>query len=659
MRKLLVGIGVVVALLILAAVAVTFLVPFDTYKPQIVARVKEATGRDLRIDGPIRLSLVPRLALELGEVGISSGPDAGAGEVVSLKELRLVLKLIPLLSGQLEVDSFVLDHPVIALETDKQGKSNWVFGEGLTKAREAPETGDSGPLSLRNVQNLRIIDGTVSWLDRRSGTSEQFSDVSLAISLASLDEPLEAEGELTWKARAVSVDIRVAKPRALFEGGTSPVTARIDAETIELRYAGDVGNITPIKVDGDIDLDVPSIRSLAAWVGSPIEAAGKTLGPLRIKGRLALAGAEATFADARIAIDAIEATGNLHVDAGGATPRIGGKLAIERLDLDPYLSADDAGAGQAAAKNASPGWSEERIDLSALQAVDADLGLSVAALQAGEIRLSNSALATKLTNGRLSVELTQFTMDKGNGSGKVMLDGSHADFTGVAVSLDLAGFDAESLLRDVAGFDRISGTGVLDVSLATRGNSERQLMESIQGKGRIDLRDGAIKGINLVAMVLHVASAFTAGDASARTDFSAMGGSFTVSRGVVTNNDMALESPLLKVTGAGNVDLGQKTVDYRITPKVVTPLVGQLGLGTPGVMVPVLVRGPWSNLRYEPDLAGMIRGDLEAPVDILEGVVKFPGALLGDEKPKEPSGEKKPDSAPTKAVDALKGLFGR
>lgn len=659
MKKIVVGIAAVFALLLGVAVAVPLLVPLDDYKPVLVSQLGTALGRDIRIDGPIRLSVIPRVALELSEVGVANKPGAEARELASLDKLHLVLKLMPLLSGEVEVDSFVLDRPVIDLEIDKDGKGNWVLAEAVKKAKVEPETDTGSSFSLRSLGDVRIVDGSVSWLDRRDGTKEAFSDVSLEVSLADLDEPVAIDAAMTWKAKKVSLEVHVAKPRSLFEGGPSRLEAHLQSEAVDLRFDGELANREPLRIGGDIDLDVPSIRKLAAWTGNPIEKAGDTLGPLTIQGRLNLAGPDATFSGAKVSIDAVAATGDLKFETGGDTPRISGKLAIDQLDLDPYLSStDDASAKPAAAKS-NKGWSDDRVDLTGLQAVDADLSLSVAAIKFDAIRLSNSTLAARLTGGRLAVDLQQFTTLKGSGSGKVMIDGSRDEFTGLALSLDLDGFDAEALLTDLAGFDRISGTGVLDASLATRGSTERQLIESIQGKGRVDLRNGAIKGINLVAMVMHVATAFTAGDPTAKTDFSEMGGTFTMERGVLRNNDMAMKSPLLEVGGAGTVDLGQQSIDYRITPRLLTPLVGQLGLGTPGVMVPVLIRGPWSNIRYEPDLAGLIRQGLMAPVDIVEGVVTAPGKLFGDKKQAPPADAQKQESAPGKAVDAIKGLFGR
>src|SRR5690606_23440389 len=90
-------------------------------------------------------------------------------------------------------------------------------------------------------------------------------------------------------------------------------------------------------VDGKVTLDVPSIRELSVWAGTPLDMPGTGLGPLKISGTLAYQGARMAFTDAKIGLDGMNATGSLSVDTGGARPKVTGRMDVDTLDLNPYM----------------------------------------------------------------------------------------------------------------------------------------------------------------------------------------------------------------------------------------------------------------------------------------------------------------------------------
>ena len=140
--------------------------------------------------------------------------------------------------------------------------------------------------------------------------------------------------------------------------------------------------------------------------------------------------------------------------------------------------------------------------------------------------------------------------------------------------------------------------------------------------GAVTFTDGAIKGINLVAMVRNIGSAFLDKEApkTQKTDFAELSRSFQITKGILRNDDLLLLNPLLRLTGKGTADMPQRTVNYRIEPKVVGTIEGQRGASdAAGITVPVIVEGPWHDLPYRPDLAGMIGEVAKGPAKALEG----------------------------------------
>ncbi len=676
MKKLLIGFAVVIVLIVAAAIAVPFLVPLETYKEEIAARVRDATGRELTIKGDIKFSLLPRIELEVDDVAFSNAPGASTEDMAKLAKLELRLKLMPLLSGEVAIDSFVLVDPVIQLEIDKQGRPNWAFAarpggpadaegarSGAARPAEATERGMA--LSELRLGDVRLVNGSVTYLDARTGAKQQLSKINMRLSLPDLDSPFAGAGDVTWNGKRVELKLDVAKPRRLLAGESTAVAVNLAAEPVKLDYTGSITNADPVRIEGALDLSVPSLRALAAWTGNPIEAPGGGLGPLSIKGKLAAAGPRLTFSDVEMALDAIAAKGELLVDAGRARPYLKARLEVARLDLNPYLPPEKPDGAPAKAGGPAPkaaaGWSDDPIDLAALRGADADLALSVGSIAVRKIEVGKSVLTVELKNGRLTADLTELALYKGSGRGRIVLDGA-GKVPAVETTFTLAGVEAEPLLRDAAGVERLSGTAAAELAFAGRGRSQRELIGTLNGRGAVTFADGAIKGINLGAMVRNLSSAFLDSQAreTQKTDFSELSGTYTITNGIVRNTDLTLKSPLLRLSGAGTVDLPRRTVDYRVEPKLAMTTEGQGSRQeVAGIMVPVVITGPWDDLSYRPDLGGMVKEQLKDPGKALESVKGLLRGLTGPGTSREPATEEAEPAPITNPLDALKGLFGR
>jgi AsmA protein len=629
MKKILIGLAALVVLIVVVLVAAPFLIPVETYKEQIAQGAREATGRELAIKGDFKLSILPRLELAAEDVSFANAPGASTPEMATLKKLLVQLQLWPLLSGEVKVDSFVLVDPVINLEVDKDGKANWDFGKAApAKAGEEAPAGEGAPgLQQLSLGDVRLENGLVTYRDAQSGQSHEVSDINMTVSLPDLDSPVAADGSLTWNGEKLDLSLKSQQLRDRMAGKTTPVEIALKSKPVNLGYKGTMTKATPSRVEGDIDLDVPSIRALAAWTGNPVEGGGSGLGPLKIKGKVAASGPKVAFTGATIALDQMNAAGDLSADVSGARPYLKGRLDIDRLDLNVYMPPKAEGAaeqGQAAPAGPPrpPEWSDEPIALDGLKAANVDFALTVGEILVQELKIGKSAVVAALKDGLLTLDVTELNLYSGQGKGKLTVDG-RGKVPAVAKSFSISGVQAEPLLTDAAGFERLEGTGQIDISITAKGNSQRAMVQALNGKGAVKFVDGAIKGINLAAMARNVGTAFLDQGAGAaqKTDFAELSGTFTITKGIVRNADLVLLNPLLRLTGAGTADMPARTVNYRVEPKVVGTTEGQGGAAdVAGVTVPVIIEGPWHDLSYRPDLAGLVEGIAKDPTKALEGV---------------------------------------
>ncbi|WP_368744416.1 AsmA family protein [Desertibaculum subflavum] len=654
MRKVLIGVGIVVVVLIAVVIAVPYLVPAEAIKDRVVAEVKSATGRDLVIKGPVKVTVIPALAVDVQDVAFSNAPGAKHKEMATLKSLQVELKWLPLIGMRAEVDRFVLVDPVIHLEVDRQGKGNWEFGTAKAAASApAASSGGGATVSEINLGDVRLVNGLFTYDDAQSGASYKIEKANLRVDLPSLDAKFAAKGDLVYNSKKIDIAIDAGKLRDLMEGRLTPVNLAIGGDPLKLAFKGQAATGKQLKVDGDVDLAVPSVKELAAWAGSPIEAREKTMGPLSIKGKVGVAGPRYSFTNAQIALDEIKSTGEVSVDTTGARPSLKGKLDIAALDVNPYLPPE---APPAKDQQAGPTeWSSDPIDVAPLKAADAQFDLSVGSLKVRKIEVGKSVIAALLRNGRLQVDLKEMALYDGKGQGRVVLDGS-GPVPAIEQSFDLQGIQVGPLLKAATDSERLTGKGALDYAVNGRGKSQKEIVSSLAGQGKIDFRDGAIKGFDLAEIVQaarDVKSAVTGGltGSTKQTDFSELTGTFKIVNGIVSNDDLQMKSPLLRVTGKGTVEMPPKTVNYRLEPKLAATTKGQGGKeDATGITVPVIVTGPWHNISYRPDLGAMLKDAATGKaMDALKGAVPIPGGTSdGTTTPSAPS-----------LPNPLKGILGK
>jgi AsmA protein len=639
MKKFLLILLALFVVLIAAVVAVPFLLPMETYKQQIEAQVEGATGRALAIEGPLDISLLPRIAVTAGDVRFANAAGSAQPDMARLKGLQAELKIWPLLRGSVEVDRFVLVEPEFHLEVDAAGRPNWALGapaagEAPEEAEAPEETGGGMPLPITQVKlgDIRIENGTLTFTDARSGTSERIEAINLDVNLPDLQSPLAATGSLVYKDKPVELALAAERPLALVQGGSSPVRVSGKGPDLALTFDGAVDNAATPHAAGTVDLNVTSIRDLAAWLGQPIAFEGEGLRTFRLSGKLDGGPTRIALNDAKLALDAIEGQGEVVVDLSAEVPEVDGQLALGAVDLNPYLPPEAAGEQAAAGAAPAPsedqggaapaGWSDEPIALPPIGGANVNFALTTGPLRVRDLQLDRSQLALRLAGPHLAVDLQEIALYGGQGSGQLdleVVDGTPR----ISNQFRLEGLQALPFLTAAADFQRLRGTANAELSVQTQGRSQRQMVQNLGGQGRIAFHNGAIVGINLAEMVRNVTAAYQ-GDAiggERATDFAELSGSFNISNGVLTNDDLWLQAPVLRVAGRGQVNLPARTLDYRLEPKAAPTLEGQGGQReVAGLLVPVIITGPWDNLTFTPDLTAVARRALEDPEAFKEEV---------------------------------------
>lgn len=306
-----------------------------------------------------------------------------------------------------------------------------------------------------------------------------------------------------------------------------------------------------------------------------------------------------------------------------AQPRYQFAVDIDQLLLDRYLAAAaPPAAGQPAPTKAAA--KPAAIDLSGLAGLSAKGKLSVGKLKQGELQLAN--LRADLDAGAGRLQLAPLNVDLFGGHLEAKLAATASAQPTFQVDNKLSNVDVGQLLKTVARYDQLEGRGNVDATLQAQGGSVDQLIRSLNGKARLQLTDGALRGINIGAKLREAKSMMAQfsgqkvekASSSEKTDFSELTATLLAQNGVLRNDDLSAKSPLLRLAGQGTVDLPGKQIDYLLKASVVGTSVGQGGrelADLKGVTLPVRIKGPLATPAYALDINSMLSESTKARLE--------------------------------------------
>ena len=702
--KWLFGLVIVLVLLVVAAaVVLPMVVDPNDYKPQIVAAAKDKLGRDLAIEQDLNLTVFPWLGIETGGVRVGNAAGFTGQAFAEIDQLGLKVKLIPLLSRQVEVDTLVLKGLRLNLEKDASGKTNWDDLAGPQEDEPAqadksdPQTADTDSQVALSIQGVQIEDARISWDDRQAGQHYVLDGVRVVTGALAPGATVPVEAGITFTSRKPAMTLKadlttqVGSDADLTVFRIAGLVLNLDAEGEGLPAAGakltlktdavadtkadtltveqfDISGpamaasgelaVSAMQTDpaarGSLRIAETDLKTLASMFASPIE----TVDPAA----LTRASGELTFNYAagalklepmKVRLDDSNLEGYVHLlDTSGPVVRT--KLDLDQIDLDRYMppaaAAGEASTASApAAEKAPPAKAAQEDPFAALRTLDFVGEFKIGKLKVNNLRMNNVATKVVSRKGVVKVDPMAAKLYEGGFKGSAVLDASGRQ-PKLSAKNHLTDIQIGPLLKDVAGEERLVGRGELHADVRMVGLSEAEIRRSLNGTSHFAFRDGAFKGVNIAQLIRAASSKLGLGGEQldtgtpGQTDFTEISASLTMTDGVIKNQDLQAKSPLLRIDGKGEVDLPRDSIDYVITTELVKSLAGQGGKGRDelaGVAIPVRVSGPLSKPSYRPDLQAALSAKAKAQLDEKKAEVQ----QKAEEKVKE------------KLDDVFKGLF--
>ncbi len=593
LKWVLIAVGAVVLLFAgaLAFIAATF--DPNQYKAQVADLVREKTQRTLTIEGDIRLMLFPKLGVHLGKTRLSEFKSEK--DFAGLDDMRVSLALIPLLSRHIVVDQIQLDGLRANLVKHKDGKTNFgdLLGAEKTEAPAKPAESaksQTTPIKLE-VDGVRISQAALVWKDEATGAGYAISDFNLKTGGVAPGVPTKFDLAATIRANEPKVDVK------LQAGGT--LVADLEKQVFS------VTGLT-VKLNGP-----------AAGVGVAAELSGSVAADLEKR---------TANADLTMKLDESNIKAKFAV-ADFATLRGTFDIAIDKLNVDKYRPQNKPGETPTAQASSHP---EQPIDFSPIKKLDVAGSVRIGDLTASNIKTQNVHVEIRAKNGRLDVDPLVANLYQGGVKGSASID---ANTNRIAVKQNLAGISIGPLLHDAIGQDLLEGRGNVALDLTSAGNLVSAMKKTLNGTARLELKDSAIKGINLAQSLRNAKALVTGGKheaeqgavAGEKTDFSELTASFVIKNGIAHNDDFLAKSPFLRLTGEGDVNLPDSTLNYLAKAAVVASSAGQGGKETAdlkGLTIPVRASGPFTALKYKLEYGSVLSDSAKQKLEERREVIK-------------------------------------
>ena len=668
--KFLIGVlFLLVGLIVVAVIVLPLVIDPNDYKDEIASAVIEKTGRTLEIEGDISLSVFPWLGLDIGPTRLSNAEGFAEPDMASMDAVQVRIKLVPLLSKQLEVDTVKLSGLKLNLAKDKSGRTNWADLQGeQTEAKKGSERGAGGDeetggtaLDSLAIGGIEVVDAQLVWDDRSSDSRYEVNGLSfttgaiepgerfdldlhfqLAATQPAVTGTFALKGGVLIASSLNAVEISAAKLLLEAEGDAVPagtmtlalatdIAVDLDAQTLSMPAVvldtlgmNITGNISATKISGDnpqfsgvFTVADFAPRELIKALGqeAPLTADGSVLGNANARLEWTASAKDFSADVLQIRLDDTSVNGTVKVTQFDA-PEISFSLAVDQFDLDRYLPpvTEGAEAAETTPEAASPGEGEAgELPVEALRALNLNGKLNIGSLKAFNLRSMNVEMQIKAKDGLLRINPAGAQLYNGKIRNDITFD-VRKQTPQFSLVNDVVNVQAGPLLHDMTGDEKLLGTATSHASLTGSGIKAEAIKQSLNGKASFSFTDGAIKGVNIAALIRNARAKLKGQSAPAeaglnQTDFAELRGTAVITNGLIRNDDLSMSSPLLRISGKGEVSLPKETIDYTLTTKIVGSLEGQGGaaLGElKGVSIPVHVAGTFSKPSYTPDLGAAL-----------------------------------------------------
>jgi len=601
-------VGVAGALVLVMAVVYFF--DWNLARPYIARKVASYTGRSFAINGDLKVHLSLRPRIVANRVVLGNAQWSRDTNMAEIERLDFSIDLVKLLGGRWAFPEIALSEPRLIFEVNKDGAPNWIFKEDdRNKTREFP-----------SIDVLTIDHGTAIYRDPAVKTDLAFDINTLNASKDDPEPAVELVGKGLFRNMPTTVRARGGALLSL-RSVDRPYPIKADATLGATKASVDGTLLDPLHLKGEelnFRLEGSDLSLLYPIVGVPIPPTPA----YKLAGFLSHTGAVWTFKRFRGTVGQSDLAGDFAVDRGRQPQLITADLVSRKLDmkdLGGFIGAKRGGKPSDKPPPSGKLLPSEPFSLERLRAADADVRFKGAKIITEKLPFENMETHLIVKDGTLKLAPLNFGVAGGNLLSQIEMDGrkprivTRADITAKGLHLDQL-FPPSRLSAANAG--TLGGRA----KLHGNGNSIAQMLGTANGDAALIMDGGSVSELMLRLANLDIANSIArllGGDNQVPircmvSNFKAVDGDFKV-------EDLVLDTPKVNITGSGNVNFTDETLNLRLVAK-------SKGFSLASLRGPVDVTGTFKNPSVHPEMGNVIaRGGIAVVLGAVTGGI---GALI-------------------------------
>ena len=536
------------------------------------SKVKDATGRELKIAVPVSLTIFPSIGVKAEQVSLSNAMWASDSQMLFLKHVELEVKLFPLFTGNVEISSINLAGLEAHLQTNKAGQNNW----DLTQAIVASNSQDVTPRSTTPA----------------IAAPQETSDDSNFIAIETVRI---SEARISYQDGASPIKIiEVPKLSLIGEGGKTNALLDLQYANYKLGLKGKMSSLRQAIID---------------WDQSPVK----------------------TNLDFTLTLNgkSLDITGKVD-KAPKVLPQFDVKLGSKSFDLLPLAAASAVSGKSSSAPKPSQAqgryfFSDDPLPFDLLPNANGKIALDIAQLGVpDQAPFKNVSGTIAFKGNQLDINDLKFELGKGQAQAQISLSQIDSPTPAISIKALAKGFTLEQVVVSSDSSAKVSGGDTqIALNLSGKGKSLHQIMGAVNGKAQV-----TVGKAHLDSKLLNSAGdlAVTIMDTlnpmrkqSNQTILECAVAYLPISNGMINIKDsFAVETDKLDIFLSGTVNLNSEAIHLKIDPNQKSGLTTGIDLGSL-----VQLEGTLQNPKAGVNKEGVINSAVSIGLGILTGGISI------------------------------------